>query len=129
MDFNRSSRPTSLPFSPFPFSSGIVSSDRSRNQPVSPRGQGSRSHKLRRQVSSIIIELARLPLRPLVESRHIYQDLTVRRSFDVGSVHGTRRRIRKVDLFAVVATALARAFEFVLAGFPVGRAAQMRAAR
>src|SRR6266700_4831907 len=64
------------------------------------------AHKLRGQVSSIIIELARLPLRPLVESRHIYQDLTVRRSFDVGPVHGTRRRTLKVDPFAVVATAV-----------------------
>src|SRR5207249_11130844 len=38
-------------------------------------------------------------------------------------------RALKVDRLAVIAAAVTRAFELVLAGFPVGRAAKMGAAR
>src|SRR5208337_200859 len=98
-------------------------------QALFPRIRTPAALPLQGQVRSIIIELAGLPLRPLVESRDIHQNLTVRSFLDMGPVHGTRRRTLKVDSFAVVTTAVARAFKFVIAGFPVGRAAQMRAAR
>src|SRR5258708_365132 len=44
------------------------------------------------------------------------------------AIHGPRRGPFEVDTFAVVAAAVARALELVLAGFPIGCAAQMGAA-
>src|SRR5438445_9157814 len=43
------------------------------------------------------------------------------------AVHRTRRRAFEVNSFAVVAAAVAGAFEFVFAGFPIRRASQVRA--
>src|SRR6266849_173886 len=70
-----------------------------------------------------------LSLGPLKEPRSVYDDLAVGRQFDVRAVHRPRRRAFKIHAFTVVAAAVARALEFVFAGFPVGGAAEMRAAR
>src|SRR6266478_2188445 len=70
-----------------------------------------------------------LSLRPLKEPRSVDDDLAIGRQFDVRAVHWPRRRAFKIYAFTVVAAAVARALEFVFAGFPVGRAAEMRAAR
>src|ERR1700676_1754113 len=45
------------------------------------------------------------------------------------AIHGARRGALEVNAFAVVAAAVAGTLEFVFAGFPVGRAAQMSATR
>jgi len=47
----------------------------------------------------------------------------------VSAVHRTRRRPFEVDPFAVITASVAWTLELVLAGLPVGRAAQMSAAR
>ena len=73
--------------------------------------------------------MAGLPLGPLKEPGNIHDDLPVGRQFHVRAVHRTRRGPFEVNAFTVVAAAVAGALEFVLAGFPVGRATQMRAAR
>src|SRR5712692_5662217 len=73
--------------------------------------------------------MAELSLGPLKEPRSVYDDLAVGRQFDVRAIHRPRRRAFKIHAFTVVAAAVARALEFVFAGFPVGRAAEMRAAR
>src|SRR5438132_11282420 len=44
------------------------------------------------------------------------------------AVHRTRRRAFEVNSFAVVAAAMAGGFEFVVAGFPIRSASQVRAA-
>src|SRR5260370_28368248 len=69
-----------------------------------------------------------LPLGTLIEPGSVDDDLVVRRQFQVRSVNGTRRGPFEVDTFAVVSAPVAGTLEFVLAGFPVGRAAEMRAA-
>ena len=46
----------------------------------------------------------------------------------VGTVHRARRGAFEVHAFAVIAAAVARTLELVFAGFPVRRAAKMRAA-
>ena len=73
--------------------------------------------------------MAGLSLGPLIKLRNIHQNLTVGRNLNLGPVHGTRRRPFKVDAFAVVSAAVARTFELVLRRLPVGRAAQVSAAR
>ncbi len=45
------------------------------------------------------------------------------------AIHGTRRGTFEVDAFGIVAAAVARALEFVFAGLPVRRAAQVGADR
>src|SRR6185437_1290396 len=82
-----------------------------------------------RQKRPRIIKVGGLSLGPLVQLRNIHQNLTVGRNRNIGSIHGTWRRSLKVDAFAVVAAAMAGAFEFVLGRLPVGSAAQMSAAR
>src|ERR1700726_4600328 len=67
-----------------------------------------------------------LPLRPLIEPRNVDNDLAVGSQFQVRAVHGPRRGTFEVDTFAVVSAPVAGTFEFVLAGFPVRRAAEMR---
>ena len=69
-----------------------------------------------------------LSLGPLIEPRSVDDDLAVGRQFYVCAVHGSRGRPFEVDAFAVVAAAVARAFELIFAGLPIGRASQMRAA-
>src|ERR1700683_4395619 len=118
----RSTRPT-LPFLPFGlFSSAII--------PLrygSRRDAGATLHS--RQKCSRIVEFARQPLRPLIQARGVDNDLPVWRQLYVRAVHRTRRRSLKINAFAVVTTAVARTFKFVLARLPVGRATQVRAAR
>src|SRR5215467_2189106 len=81
-----------------------------------------------RQERSRIVEPARLSFGPGVELRGVNQDLTVWRQLDVGAVHRTGSRAFEVHSFAVVAAAVAGALEFVFAGLPVRRAAQVGAA-
>src|SRR5258708_29304429 len=45
----------------------------------------------------------------------------------MGAVHRPWRRTFEVDAFRIVAAAVAWTFEFVLAGFPIRRASQVRA--
>src|SRR6266478_523252 len=73
--------------------------------------------------------MAWLPLGPLIKARSVYDDLAVGGQFEVGAIHRTRCGALEIDTFTVVAAAVARAFEFVLAGFPIRRATEMRAAR
>src|SRR4029077_5647416 len=72
--------------------------------------------------------MAGLSLGPLKELRGVDYDLAVGRQRHAGAVHGARRGALEIDAFAVIAAAVARALEFVFAGFPVGRATEMRAA-
>src|SRR5216684_336048 len=134
----RSTRPTDLPFFPFPlFSSGIavlpfvggltVPCFTSLSGWGKPRPYNSCAW-LHRQKRSRIAEVARLPLRPLIEPGSIHNDLAVGSQFHVRAIHGPRRGTFEVHTLAVVAAAVARALELVLAGFPIGCAAQMRAA-
>src|SRR5262249_38302181 len=116
----RSARPT-RPFLPFfPFSSGmhdlVYGTGRER-----PRF----SHVQKR---ASVVEVARLALGPGEQLGDINDDLSVGRQFQLGPVHGTRRRTLEVNSFAVVAAAVARTLEFILARLPVGGAAQVRAA-
>src|SRR5258706_6124266 len=73
--------------------------------------------------------MAWLSLGPLVEPRSVYDDLAIGRQFDVGAIHRARRGALEIDAFTVITAAVTRALEFVFAGFPVRRAAQMRTAR
>src|ERR1700730_9939467 len=66
---------------------------------------------------------------PLIEARGVDHDLAIGREFDVCAIHRARRGAFEIDALAVVSAAVARALEFVLAGFPVRRAAEMGAAR
>src|SRR5205085_4833769 len=52
-------------------------------------------------------------------------DLPLRVDLYVRAVHGARRRAFKVHTFRVIPRPVARALEFVLARFPIGRAAQV----
>src|SRR6266404_8085960 len=81
------------------------------------------------QEGARVTETAWLSLGPLIKARSVDNDLTVGRQFDVGAIHRARRRAFEVDAFAVIAAAVTRALEFVFAGFPVRRAAEMSAAR
>src|SRR5262249_32631846 len=114
----RSARPTRSFFPFFPFSSGmhylVICSGRSRSLHVQKRAS--------------IVELAGLAFGPGKQLGDINDDLAVGRQFDFSPVHGTRRWAFEVNSFAVVAAAVAGTFEFVLAGLPVGGAAQVRAA-
>src|ERR1039457_3042407 len=74
-----------------------------------------------------VVKLARLALGPLVDVAQVHHNLSLGIQFDVRPVHGSRRRTLEVDAFGVVAAAVARALELVLARLPVGRAAQMGA--
>src|SRR2546423_1991933 len=79
--------------------------------------------------SPLVIEVARLALRLLEESGRVNDDLALGVEVDVGAIHRSRRGALEVDTLAVVAAAVARALELVLARLPVGRAAEVRAAR
>src|ERR1700687_1850652 len=72
--------------------------------------------------------MAGLSLGPLKELRGVDNDLAVGRQRHAGAVHGARRGALEIDAFAVIAATVAGALEFVFAGFPVGRATEMRAA-
>ena len=45
------------------------------------------------------------------------------------AIHWPRRRTFKVDCLAIVATTMAGTLKLILARFPIGRAAEMRATR
>src|SRR5713226_4751494 len=134
----RSTSPTDLPFFPFPlFSSGIavlpfvggltVPCFTSLSGWGKPRPYNSCAW-LHRQKRSRIAEVARLSLRPLIEPGSIHNDLAVGSQFHVRAIHWTRRGSLEVDTFAVVAASVAWALELVLAGLPIGCAAQVSAA-
>src|SRR5205807_4376174 len=93
------------------------------------RGTLSGRSQLHRQIRSRIAEVAGLSLGPLIEPGGVHNNLAVWRQLHVRAIHGARRGPFKVDPFAVVAAAVAGALELVFAGFPVGRAAEVRAAR
>jgi len=67
-------------------------------------------------------------LGPGIEAAGVNNDLTRRVQFHVRPVHGPGRRPFKVNSFRRVPAAMARALKLVLRRFPVGCAAQMRAA-
>src|SRR5208282_1433906 len=64
-----------------------------------------------------------------VETAGIHDDAAGGVHGDVRAVHGPWSRAFEIDALAVVAAAVAGAFEFVFAGLPVGGAAEMGAAR
>src|SRR5690349_21486774 len=74
-------------------------------------------------------KLRTLALGPSIEAAQIHFNLTLGRQLDMRTIHGTRSRAFEIDAFRIVARAVARAFEFVLTGFPVRRAAEVRADR
>src|SRR5689334_17408614 len=73
--------------------------------------------------------MALLAFRPFEKGRRINHDLTFGVELDLRAVHRSRRGAFEVDALAVVTATVTRAFEFVFAGFPVGGAAEMSAAR
>src|SRR5689334_25213795 len=73
--------------------------------------------------------MALLAFRPFEKGRRINHDLTFGVELDLRAIHRSRRGTFEVDALAVVTTTVTRALEFVLAGFPIGCAAEMRAAR
>src|SRR5581483_883647 len=106
-------------FPSFPFLSAINFLWRSQIFPVLNAGQK----------CAWVIKVRGLSFRPLIQAAHIHQDLTIGRDIHVRSVHRPRRRPFEVDSFTVVTTAVTRTLEFVLRRLPVGRAAQVGAAR
>src|SRR5690349_18111427 len=73
--------------------------------------------------------MRRLTFGPFKKLSNIHLDLPVRRQFHTSAIHGPRRRTFEINSFTVVAAAVARALEFVFAGFPIRSAAEMRATR
>ena len=73
--------------------------------------------------------MASLPLGPLIKTGNIDNDLAVWSQFYVRPVHGPGSRAFKVDTLVVITATVARTLEFVLARFPVRRAAEMSAPR
>src|SRR5690348_13884527 len=73
--------------------------------------------------------MIRAALGPLEQRRRVNHDLSFRIQRHFRTVHRARRRAFEVDALAVVTTTMTRALELVFAGFPVGRAAEMSAAR
>src|SRR4029078_7114342 len=65
---------------------------------------------------------------PFVKRAGVDDNLTFSIQRDLRAIHRARRRTFKVNDFTVVATAMARAFEFVFTLLPVGCAAEMSAA-
>jgi hypothetical protein len=66
-------------------------------------------------------------LGPWEEDARIDYNLTLGVEFNFRSIHRPRSRSFEVDPLAVISTSMTRAFEFVLTGFPVGRATQVGA--
>src|SRR5262249_2600112 len=126
----RSRSPTRAPFPflPFLISSAIGSSFLSCPGSAAPVAvKANLQLHLHLQVRPIIIELARLTFRPLVQLGHVHENLPVGRRLHVCAVHGPRSRSLKIHSFAVITTSVTWAFEFVLCGFPIGSAAQVSA--
>src|SRR2546422_9217761 len=85
--------------------------------------------RLHGQIRARIAEMAGLSLGPLIEPGSVHDNLAIGSQFHVSAVHRTRRGPFEVDPFAVITASVAWTLELVLAGLPVGRAAQMSAAR
>src|SRR5579862_1685729 len=79
------------------------------------------------QDGALVAELGGLAFGPPVDAAQVHDDLAFRIELHVGTVHGPRRGAFEVDAFGIVATAMARALEFVFAGLPVRRAAEVGA--
>ncbi len=88
-----------------------------------------RYYNLQRNISAWFVKFVCLALRPFIKPADVHHYLAFSIQFDVSAIHRPRRRSFEVDSFAVVATAMAGTLEFVFTGFPVGRAAEVRAAR
>src|SRR5690242_11273611 len=73
--------------------------------------------------------MVRSALGPLKQRRGIDYDLSFRIDCHLRAIHRSGRGTFEVNPFTVVTTAVTRALELVFTGFPVGRAAEMRAAR
>src|SRR4029077_3905941 len=56
-------------------------------------------------------------------------NLSFGRQLDIRTVHRSRSRAFEINAFGIVPRAVAGALEFVLTGFPIGSAAEMRADR
>lgn len=84
---------------------------------------------LERNVRTRIVELVLLALGPLIQATDVNDDLTFRVELYVGAVHRARRRAFKVHAFTVITTAVARALEFILACFPIGRTTEVSTTR
>ena len=82
---------------------------------------------LYRDERALVVEVTVLALWPLVQSGGVDYDLARRIKLDVRAVHRSRRRSLEVYAFAGVTASVARAFELVLARFPIGCAAQVSA--
>ena len=76
----------------------------------------------------LLFEFVRSAFWPVIEPGNIHDYLAFSIKLHMGAIHGPRRRTFKVNPFAVVSAAVARAFEFVFTGLPIRRTAQMRAA-
>src|SRR5262249_38210708 len=85
---------------------------------------------LERNVSAwIFFKSVLATFRPVVQTTDVDNYLSFGVQFDMSSIHWTRRRSFEVDAFTIVATAVTRTLEFVFTGFPVRRAAEVRATR
>ena len=82
---------------------------------------------LYRYERALVVEVTFLALRPLVQSGGVDNDLARRIKLDMRAVHRSRRGSLEVYPFTGVTASVARAFELVLAGFPIGCAAQVSA--
>src|SRR5215204_4907652 len=80
-------------------------------------------------VGAVVVEMVRAALLPVVELAGVDDDLPLGVHRHLGAIHRARRGAFEVDALTVVAAAVARALELVLARLPVGRASQVRAAR
>src|SRR5215208_2323140 len=80
-------------------------------------------------VGAIFVEVVGAALLPVVELAGVDDELPFGVELDLGAIHRARRGAFEVDALAVVTAAVARALELILARLPVGRAAQVRAAR
>src|SRR5436190_3147650 len=90
---------------------------------------GVRTQVLKRNVCSGVVEFVLLTLWPFVKLAHVNHDLAFSVELNMGAIHRPWRRPLEVNCFAVIATAVTGAFEFVFAGLPVRRTSQMCAAR
>src|SRR5215813_7666039 len=80
-----------------------------------------------RHVCALIVEMALLTFRPLVQPAGVDNQLSGRVEFDVSAVHRARCGSFEVYAFVCVPAAVTGTLELVLRGFPVGGAAQVSA--
>src|SRR4030095_2533587 len=85
--------------------------------------------KLQRDVGAWIVELIVLALGPFIKLGYVHHNLSFRIELDMGAIHRSRSRPFKIDRLAIVPAAMTGTLKLVLTGFPVRRAAEMRAAR